>query len=142
MSATLLIDNSAWARLAQPGLSEKRSEEIAVQLEAGEIAVCLPFLLEAGYSARSSRQHDEVLDALRVLPYAGVDEGVEERAIDTQRQLARAGHHRLPPVDILIAALADHHGLGILHYDNDYELISATTDLAFESVWLAERGSL
>ncbi|MEO8091665.1 MAG: hypothetical protein ABI726_03010 [bacterium] len=43
---------------------------------------------------------------------------------------------------VLIAALADRHGLGILHYDNDYGLISATTDLAFESVWLAERGSL
>lgn len=142
MSATLLIDNSAWARLAQPGLSERRADEIATQWEAGGIAVCLPFLLEAGYSARSAREHGEVLERLRALPYAAIHEEVEQRAIDAQRQLARAGHHRLPPVDVLIAALADRHGLGILHYDADYELISSSTDLGFESVWLAERGSL
>jgi predicted nucleic acid-binding protein len=64
------------------------------------------------------------------------------RAIEAQRQLARAGHHRLPPVDLIIAALADTYGLGILHYDNDYEIVSEKTDLSFDSVWLAPRGSI
>lgn len=142
MSATLLIDNSAWARLAQPALPAERADEIAAKLEAGTIAVCLPFLLEAGYSARRATEHGDVLDELLSLPYADIGEPVERRALDAQRQLARAGQHRLPPVDVLIAAVAAHHGLGILHYDADYELIGATTDLEFESVWLAERGSL
>jgi hypothetical protein len=64
------------------------------------------------------------------------------RAIEAQRQLARAGHHRLPPVNLIIAALADTYGLGILHYDNDYEIVSEKTDLSFDSVWLAPRGSI
>lgn len=66
----------------------------------------------------------------------------ERRALDAQAQLARIGHHRLPPVDLLIAALADRHELGVLHYDDDYDLIAETTDLRFESVWLAPRGTL
>ena len=43
---------------------------------------------------------------------------------------------------MLVAAIADRHGLGILHYDHDYDLIAERTDLEFESVWLAPRGTL
>lgn len=64
--------------------------------------------------------------------------GAEQRALDAQAQLARAGHHRLPPVDLLVAALAERHDLGVLHYD----LIAEKTDLRFDSVWLAARGTL
>lgn len=46
------------------------------------------------------------------------------------------------PVDLLLAALADRHGHGVLHYDADFDLILARTDLRFDSVWLAERGTL
>ena len=44
----MLLDNSAWVRLASPGLPQARSSELADALEAGQIATCLPFLLEAG----------------------------------------------------------------------------------------------
>ena len=142
LSAELLIDNSAWARLDQPRLPSERSEEIAGWLEQGRLAVCLPFLLEAGYSARSGIDHAEILDELRSLPAVAIDREVEQRALDAQQQLARVGHHRLPPVDLLIAALAARHGLGVLHYDSDYDLIREKTDLSFESVWLSRRGTL
>jgi predicted nucleic acid-binding protein len=99
-------------------------------------------LLEAGYSARNARDHDAFLAGLMSLPNVSIDERVEARAIDAQRQLARAGHHRLPPVDLIIAALADAHALGILHYDNDYEILREKTDLRFDSVWLAPRASI
>jgi predicted nucleic acid-binding protein len=83
-----------------------------------------------------------LLTDLMSLPGFQIDKRVEARAIEAQRQLARAGHHRLPPVDLIIAALADTYGLGILHYDNDYEIVSEKTDLSFDSVWLAPRGSI
>lgn len=139
---TLLLDNSAWVRLADPTLPVARADEIADALETGRIATCLPFLLEAGYSARNAREHGELLAELRALPAYHIDEFVEERAVAAQGQLARVGHHRLPPVDLLVAALADHHGLAILHYDHDYDLIAEKTDLTFDSVWLAARGAL
>ncbi len=142
MTETLLLDNSAWARLADPGLREHRVIEIADALEAGRIATCLPFLLEAGYSARTARDHGELLAELLALPRFCIDEDVEQRAVDAQRQLARNGHHRLPPVDLLVAAIADRHRLGILHYDRDYDLLAEKTDLNIASVWLAPPGSL
>jgi hypothetical protein len=48
----LLLDNSAWARLDLPSLSNDRRADIANMIENGELAVCAPFLLEAGWSAR------------------------------------------------------------------------------------------
>jgi predicted nucleic acid-binding protein len=138
----LLLDNSAWARLADPALSDTRAGEIADALEAGRVATCLPFLLEAGYSARNARDLGELLDELLALPHFDIDEDVERRAVDAQRQLARIGHHRLPPVDLIVAAIADRHGLGVLHYDRDYDVIAEKTDLDFGSIWLAPPGSI
>ncbi len=115
MTAELLLDNSAWARLDDQAVPDERVLEIASALEEGRIATCLPFLLEAGYSARSARDHDDLIEELLALPLLHIGEETERRAIDAQRQLARAGHHRLPPVDIILAAIADKYGLGVLH---------------------------
>jgi predicted nucleic acid-binding protein len=142
VTTKLLLDNSAWVRLGDAGLSAQRVHELADDLQSGRIATCLPFLLEAGYSARSAREHDQLLAELLTLPHYRFDEAAERRALDAQAQLARVGHHRLPPVDLLMAALADRHGLGILHYDRDYDLVAEKTDLRFDSVWLADRGTL
>lgn len=137
-----LIDNSAWARLSHPSLDDDRVSELAEEFEAGMIAVCAPFLLEAGYSARSADDHADLLDDLQALPQVAIDEAVERRALQAQAQLARVGHHRLPPVDLLVAALADRHGLDVLHYDADYDVILKKTDLRYGSRWLAPRGVL
>lgn len=142
MSVELLLDNSAWVRLAVPALDDARAHEMADALEQRRIGVCLPFLLEAGYSARNASDHDELLRELTALPMVHIDAEVERRAVDAQQQLARAGHHRLPPVDLILAALADRHRVGVLHYDRDYDIVTAKTDLRFASVWLAKRGTL
>lgn len=142
MSVELLLDNSAWARLGHASLPGARADEIAAALEEGRVGTCLPFLLEAGYSTRSASDHAELIEELLALPQIGIDEEIERRAIDAQGQLARAGHHRLPPVDLILAAIADRHRLGVLHYDGDFDVLGAKTDLSFESVWLVPRGTL
>jgi predicted nucleic acid-binding protein len=138
----LLLDNSAFARLTHPQLSAERVVEIAGQIERGELGVCLPFLLEAGYSARDAAGHRVLMERLTRLPQFAVTRDVECAALRAQGELARAGHHRLPPVDVIIAALAHEHDAGILHYDGDYDIIATKTSLRFESVWLAERGTI
>lgn len=142
MNVELLLDNSAFVRLAAPTLDGQRMQEIASAVEERRVGVCLPFLLEAGYSARTAADHDELLRELMTLPMLHIDTEVERRALNAQNQLARAGHHRLPPADLIISALADRHGVGVLHYDHDYDTIAARTDLRFTSVWLARRGIL
>lgn len=50
--------------------------------------------------------------------------------------------HRVKPIDLLVASVAERQGAAVLHYDADYDLLAKRTDLAFESVWAAKRGSL
>lgn len=139
----LLLDNSAWARLELPALPDDRRIEIATMIESGEIAVCTPFLLEAGWSARNAARHDELLADLLQLPRLRIGADIEDAALDAQRGLARRGHHRsASPSDLLIAACAHVHGAGVLHYDRDYDVLIELSGLAFESAWLAPAGTL
>jgi predicted nucleic acid-binding protein len=138
----LLLDNSAWTRLLRGALDPERTEAIAAATERGEIAVCLPFLLEAGYSARSGADHRALLLDLEQLPRVEVTAAVERAALQAQVQLAQIGHHRLPPADLIIAACAHEARAGVLHYDRDYDLIAKHTGLVFESSWVAPAGTL
>ncbi len=142
MTGGLLIDHSAFSRLEHAKLPADRAAHVLELMRKRRLMVCLPFLLEAGYSARDMRDHVARLDALRALPHAAIDATTEARALEAQRQLAAAGHHRLSPPDLIIAALAEGNDAAVLHYDRDYDLIAERTDLSFESVWLAPAGSL
>jgi predicted nucleic acid-binding protein len=134
----LLIDNSAWARRRRPGVRER----LALALESGDVVVCLPFLLEAGYSARSGTEHEALLGDLALLPRVEVSATIERLALSAQGELAANGHHRLPPTDLVIAACAHHSGHDVLHYDGDYDVIRAQTSLEFASEWAVPRGSI
>lgn len=139
----LLLDNSAWSRVVAGGLPSDRAEAVADWVEQRELAICLPFLLEAGYSARASADYQAMMDEFGLLfPRVEIAAAMEDRALLTQRELAARGHHRLAPIDVMIAACAHEAGTGVLHYDRDYDLISEHTSLSFESVWLAPVGTL
>jgi predicted nucleic acid-binding protein len=107
-----------------------------------QLATSLPFLLEAGYSARSGAEHKLLMSDLAQLPLVEIDRDVERLAMEAQRELAEIGHHRLAPADVVIAACAHSAGMGVLHYDGDYDVLAAHTSLAFESEWLAPPGAL
>jgi predicted nucleic acid-binding protein len=142
LSATLLIDTSAWVRMWRDDLPDSRAEEIAEDFVGGRLAVCLPFLLETGYSAQTAGEHAVMLDEFAALPTFSIDAEVEHRAVAAQAQLARNGHHRLPLTDVIIAAIADRHEIGVLHYDKDFDVLFERTGLDFHSEWLMPRGSL
>lgn len=142
MSARLLLDTSAWNRLGGDRLDPDRAAEVADAVAAGEVALSLPVLLEIGYSARSAREHEELTTELLALPQLPISDEVETRALEAQAELARSGHHRVPPPDLIVAALADRHGLAVLHYDADYDTIRERTSLRYDSLWLAPAGSL
>jgi predicted nucleic acid-binding protein len=74
--------------------------------------VCAPFLLEAGWSARSATHHDDLLR----LPRVTIDNTIEDVALTAEADLAQRGHHRTAtPSDLLIAACAHATGAGVLH---------------------------
>lgn len=138
----LLLDHSAWSRLLADQAPPHSENDVLDWIEEGRLAICLPFLLEAGYSTQNAWEHSEEMERLLRFSHFPVDEDVEWAARKAQSDLARIGHHRMPPTDLMIAACAHVAGGGVLHYDRDFDLILERTSLSFESVWLAEPGSI
>lgn len=138
----LLLDNSAWSRLLRGAVPRDRASAIAAWMSRGEIAVSLPFLLEAGYSARSGADRRTMMAKLDQLPRIAIDKEVERLVLRAQRELAEVGHHRLAPIDVMIAACAHRADAGVLHYDGDYDILAEHTSLLFDNEWLAPPGTL
>jgi predicted nucleic acid-binding protein len=133
----MLLDASAFWRLSSPQLDPNRRRQVAEWIARGIVAASTPLLLET----RAARDLPAVDPG--ELPCLGVTDRAERRATDLQHQL-RAAHQHLgvPPLDYLIAAIAEDHGASILHYDADFERLAANTDLAATADALAPLGSL
>lgn len=136
MTPTHLADKSALARARHPVVAAR----LLPMLVDGLIATCAIVDLELGYSARSAKDHDDVMAERRALPSAPVNEAVVTRAIEVQSLLAHRGQHRRPLPDLLIAAAAELAGLAVLHYDRDFDQIAQVTGQRCD--WIAPRGSL
>ncbi|MFF5292876.1 PIN domain-containing protein [Paractinoplanes globisporus] len=66
---------------------------------------------------------------------------IYERAQNVQEGLTERGTHRSPgPVDLLVAATAEAHGLTLLHYDRDFVQVAEVTGQRVR--WLADPGSI
>ncbi len=137
MKGLALLDASAFWRLGSPQLDPERSRELADRVARQLVAASTPLLLEtrAGRELPSADPEE--------LPVLWITDRAERRAVELQLQL-RAAHQHLgvPPMDYLIAAIAEDHSAAILHYDADFERLSRYTDLAVATELLAPLGSL
>jgi predicted nucleic acid-binding protein len=140
----VLLDNSAWARLGLGRLRPADQQRFDDAVRADQLVVCPPFALEALYSARDAADHRALQTELGGFCAAVADGRTWQLAARAQQALAqdRAVSHRVKPIDLLIAAIADQHALGILHYDRDYDVILEHSPLTFRSVWVADRGTI
>jgi predicted nucleic acid-binding protein len=136
-SPLVLLDASAFWRLRSPQLDPGRRGEVAEWIAGGIVAASTPLLLET----RAGRDLPPVDPG--ELPWLWMSERAERRATGLQLQL-RAAHQHLgvPPLDYLIAAIAEDHAASILHYDADFERLARNTDLAAPVNLLAPLGSL
>ena len=137
MAEFALLDASAFWRLGSPHLVDSRRDEVAGRIARGLIAGSTPLVLET----RAGRQFPAADPA--DLPLLWITERAERRAAELQMQL-RAVHQHLgvPPLDYLIAAIAEDHGAALLHYDNDFERLAAHSDLRVPLEALAPLGSI
>jgi predicted nucleic acid-binding protein len=143
-SGPLLFDSSVWARLLDGRLAGPAREAFEAALVANELWTCTPTLLEMRYSARDSDGFAITAKRLDALPQARSTAEAAATAITAQAELAATPgiSHRVKPVDLLIASIASTEGLGVLHYDHDYDIIVEHTSLSFSSVWVALRGTI
>ena len=132
-----LIDKSALARMQHPAVEDR----LAPVVESGEAATCSIVDLEVLYSTRNRKEHSRVRTR-RALAYRKVElaESIFRRAIDVQGLLAGRGRHRLPILDLIIAAAAESARMTVLHYDAVFDAIAAVTGQNVE--WVVPRGSL
>lgn len=133
---THLADTSVFTRLSMPAVVAA----FAPLAAEGRVALCSPVAFELGYSARSERDHRLLMERLASFPPAPVTDADHRRALEVQAELAAKGQHRaLSLVDAFVAAIAEARALRVLHYDADFELVSAVTGQDHE--WIVERGS-
>jgi predicted nucleic acid-binding protein len=136
--ASWLVDKSVLARVDVAAVADA----VVPRIQAGQVGVALVTELEVGYSARSNQDYaatrQELLDLL--IPVT-MPVRAEERARELQRDPVSRGRHRGVSIpDLVLAAIADIKELTILHYDADFDLISAVTGQPTE--WVVPRGSI
>jgi predicted nucleic acid-binding protein len=132
-----LLDKSAAYRTHVPGVRER----LEPLMERGLLARCGISDLEAGVSARSVADHQGLGRYRRdALEYLSTPDTVWDRAWEVQHALAADGLHRAVKIpDLIIAAVAEHHGVSIIHYDHDFDRIAAITGQPVE--WVVPAGS-
>lgn len=99
---------------------------------AGLVAVCPLTELEFFYSARSARDRSGLIEELRTaFGWVPVHDRSYSRAWEVQGDLTARGEHRgAGPVDLVVAATAELHGLTLLHHDRDFDVIARITGQA------------
>lgn len=121
-----IVDKSVATRLADPKIAEQLVDA------DGPLYLCEVGVLEQLYSAKNARDYDRLETILRtnfeVLSSPADLLLVAQRL---QRDLAhhRGLWHRRPIPDLLIAATAIHHEVGVVHADGDFDLIAQVRPL-------------
>jgi predicted nucleic acid-binding protein len=133
-----LVDSSA---LAKAHLAQVRYT-LQTLITDRVAATCVTVDLAAGYSGRSVADLSSI-DARRRDRYLNLElnEEIANRAREVQMLLAEKMQHRSVGIlDLLTAAIAEHHDAALIHYHPAFELISSITGQP--QLWVATWGSL
>jgi predicted nucleic acid-binding protein len=121
-----IVDKSVATRLDDQGVADQ------LVGADGQLYLCEVGLLEQLYSATNARGYDRLEAILRTsFEVLGSPPDVLQAAQHLQRDLAhhRGLWHRRPIPDLLIAVTALHHNVGVVHADNDFDLIAQVRPL-------------
>jgi predicted nucleic acid-binding protein len=136
MALTALVDTSVLARLSRPAVRAV-IEPLAAAGQLGRPHICD---LEIGFSARNENEWDALTEALDAFIAVETTAAHVQRALHVQRQLAARSQKGRKIPDLLVAAAAEALGVGVLHYDSDFDLIAAVTGQ--RCAWVVPAGSL
>jgi predicted nucleic acid-binding protein len=134
--AEYLVDKSAWARVKKPAVAQVLDRMI----RRGLVGTCATIDLEMLYSARNVAEHNRMRVERESFEWLAVSDECWERAIAVHRELCATGRHRgVPMADLIIAATAERHGVTVLHYDADFDVIAEVTGQLTR--WVVPRGT-
>jgi predicted nucleic acid-binding protein len=134
----LIVDTSAWSRAHRREVRERFREAVA----ADRLRISPAARFEILRIARGGKQFDELATNLSAFKAAPLTSTVIRAAEDAMRTMAHrtAGAQRLPLVDYLLAAAAQHTASAVLHYDHNFDTLAEI--MSFDSVWIAPPGSI
>lgn len=133
-----LADTSIYVLQARHPEVRRRFERLLLE---GRLACCQMVALEYLNNAPDPAGYEVLWKAMTSQRWLDVSTTAMNRAMEVHRDLAEVSQHRhfrLP--DLIIAATAEMAGATVMHYDADYDRISAITGQPTE--WVAPRGSL
>ncbi|MBA4866785.1 PIN domain nuclease [Streptomyces sp. PSKA54] len=131
-----LIDKSALARYPKPAVRVV----IDPLHNAGLLAVCGAVELEVLHSARSKADAERIRDEMQGFDWLPTPDEAWDRALEVQSLLIAKGNWKaLSVADLIIAATAERHGVTVLHYDGDYDMIAEVTGQP--TAWVVPAGT-
>jgi predicted nucleic acid-binding protein len=136
VALTHLVDTSVLTRVDALGVQAV----LAGHLRSGSAARAGISDLEVGFSARNAAEWDALTAAVTAFALIETTEAHIRRARHVQRRLAERGLRGRKVPDLLIAAAAEDHGLVVLHYDVDFDLIGEVTGQPTE--WVVPAGTI
>ncbi len=136
MALSHLVDTSVLTRLARPSVRDV----IEPMARAGQLARPGICDLEIGYAARNADEWDDLIRALDAFEAVETSAAHVTRALQVQRLLAARSQRGRKLPDLLVAAAAEALNLTVLHYDADFEHISAVTGQAHH--WVVPPGTV
>ena len=136
MALSHLVDTSVLTRLGRPSVRGV----IEPMARAGQLARPGICDLEIGYTARNADEWDRLVGALDAFAPVETSATHVARALQVQRLLAARSQRGRKLPDLLVAAAAEALNLTVLHYDADFEHISAVTGQAHE--WVVPAGTV
>lgn len=129
-----LLDTSGLVRLlADPAIQAAWAQAIVAQT----VGSCYPQRSEFLYSARDAQEFDEINEMFaNIYPDVSVPKQAGAWINSVQYRMSRQGQHRsASAMDLIIAATAAHHGLTVLHDDNDFRTLAKhATDLTEHNI--------
>ncbi|MFN0090012.1 MAG: PIN domain-containing protein [Acidimicrobiales bacterium] len=136
MALSHLVDTSVLTRLARPSVRDV----VEPMARAGQLARPGICDLEIGYTARNAEEWDRLVRALDAFEAVETSAAHVARALQVQRLLAARSQRGRKLPDLLVAAAAEALNLTVLHYDADFEHISAVTGQDHE--WVVPAGTI
>ena len=138
LNERFIADTSALSRMKAPTVAAVLGPLVA----SGEVATCAMVEMEVLFSAQGANDLERTLvrrqAAFRWIP---IEQRDFDRAIEVMAALARRNQHRSAKIpDLVTAAVAERAGLAVMHYDEDFDRISAVTGQPV--CWVVPRGSV
>ncbi len=119
-----LIDTSAWIEALRSDGDPDVRRAVAHLLEAGTAALCDIVVLELWHGARGARERSKIERLVTTLDTVPTVPEVWETA-NTLAQRCRKTGVTVPATDLLVVAVARHHGLALLECDHHFAMVPA-----------------